>query len=312
MKLFDKLSKVSKDAYLALICCMLIRAATGLTYIFANLLPYIASYIASKHGNNENTYDYYTVKCSWLYTAFIVPCSGIVVFAGKMEQKFGMRPTTILGFILMNIGISASYFVCHSFWGMLVFYGILNGMGVGIIYTMPILCVMRWFPNNKGLVNGLVAFAFGTSGIIFNPLSTYIINPKNIPIDPDTGFLYQNDVLNNIPSYFWKISLIYSFIAFLSMFYFKNPPSWNQNMEADLIPNENEDKNQDKEKLIISNEKEKLIISNASDFSIVCSWLFMNLWFTFLLNMITAPYVNSQWKEFNNQYLGITDDRLLS
>ncbi len=117
MKLFDKLSKDTKEAYLALICCMLIRAATGLTYIFANLLPYIASYIASKHGNNENTYDYYTVKCSWLYTAFIVPCSGIVVFAGKMEQKFGMRPTTILGFILMNIGISASYFVCHSFWG---------------------------------------------------------------------------------------------------------------------------------------------------------------------------------------------------
>eukprot|EP01084_Bolivina_argentea_P158371 275885_1 len=208
--------------------------------------------MASQNGNNETEYDYYTQQCSWIYTAFILPCNAIILFAGKMEQKFGMRTTTIFGFILMNIGISSSYFVCHSFWGMFFLYGIINGCGVGIIFSMPILCSMRWFPNNKGLVNGLISFAFGTTGIIFNPLSTYLINPKNKSIDSNIGFLNQYDVLNNIPSYFWKISLIYSFIGVISMFYFKNPSCLYNNMnEMDMNmikTNDSETQNNNNEK----------------------------------------------------------------
>ena len=160
-----------------------------------------------------------------------------------MEQKFGMRTTMMIGLITMNIGIASSYFLCHSFWGLLISYGLITGTGVGITFTMPILCAMRWWPNNKGFVNGLISFAFGTTGIIFNPLSTYFINPQNKPIDADTGFLNEPDVLDNIPLYFYKMALIYFSVGLLSMIYFKNPPSDYENVkdiDLQLMKDENE------------------------------------------------------------------------
>ncbi|CAG0906459.1 unnamed protein product [Cyprideis torosa] len=47
--------------------------------------------------------------------------------------------------------------------------------------------VLSWFPEHKGLVNGVVLGGYGLSGLLFNFVITVYINPDNLSVDPDTG-----------------------------------------------------------------------------------------------------------------------------
>lgn len=42
-----------------------------------------------------------------------------------------------------------------------------------------------WFPESPGLVSGLVIGGFGLGGLVFNNVSTLIINPTNIKESSD-------------------------------------------------------------------------------------------------------------------------------
>ena len=54
----------------------------------------------------------------------------------------------------------------------MVFYSLVAGLGVGTTYTTPMIAGWTWFPKNKGLVNGLTLFGFGTGAFIFNIVGT--------------------------------------------------------------------------------------------------------------------------------------------
>ena len=114
-KWVDKFRRYPKEAYLCLLAAMIIRAVTGIQYVFGNLLPYIASYLASKHGNTQEKYDQYTQDASWLYTAFITPCNCCFVVGALMERRIGLRATTLIGITLMNLGLFLTYFTCDTF-----------------------------------------------------------------------------------------------------------------------------------------------------------------------------------------------------
>eukprot|EP01084_Bolivina_argentea_P200094 342224_1 len=321
----------NKYAILALFSAMLLRSITGLGYIFGNLLPYIASYMASKNGNTTADYEYYTEQCSWLYTAYNIQNAFFILVGAKLEQRIGLRKTAVAGLIIMNIGVLLSYFTCNSFWGMLITYGILTGIGAQMVFPTTILCAMSWFPNHKGIINGIVSFCTGVTGIVFNPVSTLLINPNNKAMDSNDGFLNQHDVLMNLQSYFWKIGLIYSSLSIIGVIFLKYPEAYDENNSSntdeismqkltltDVLDEHNNSlnaKRDDKSAADDENEKTTLL-NDSTDHKVVpfklCSWLFVNLWMTFLCNILVAPYINSQWKEFNNVHLGITDDYLLS
>jgi len=53
--------------------------------------------------------------------------------------------------------------------------------GIGMVYWTPIMCGWEWFPENKGLISGLVVAGFGFGAFIFGFISTGIVNPNNVP-----------------------------------------------------------------------------------------------------------------------------------
>ena len=53
---------------------------------------------------------------------------------------------------------------------------------------------MRWFPKQKGLVNGFIVGGFGMGAFMFNQIQTAYLNPKNLSLD-DSGF-FTNDEVN--------------------------------------------------------------------------------------------------------------------
>jgi len=56
------------------------------------------------------------------------------------------------------------------------FYSLISGMGVGLAYSTPMQAGWTWFPNRKGLINGLTLFGFGTATFVFNRISTNLFN----------------------------------------------------------------------------------------------------------------------------------------
>jgi hypothetical protein len=53
---------------------------------------------------------------------------------------------------------------------------------------VPIICSWEWFPDNKGLVGGLILSGYGFGAFVFGFISTAIVNPDNESVDyPEDG-----------------------------------------------------------------------------------------------------------------------------
>ena len=89
-------------------------------------------------------------------------------FVGRWQERIGVRRMVTIGTILFVLNILIITFASHI--SMLYLWAFLNGTASSFIYTPAITSVQRWFPERRGLVSGVVNFAFGISAAIMSPL----------------------------------------------------------------------------------------------------------------------------------------------
>ncbi len=104
-----------------------------------------------------------------------------MIFAGKLQQKYGPKKISILGGVLVGTGAILSAFMEGNFWGLFVTYGIIYGAGIGFAYVCPIATAAAWFPDKKGMINGIAVAGFGAGSFIFNYLVEWFA-AINIPV----------------------------------------------------------------------------------------------------------------------------------
>jgi MFS family permease len=75
------------------------------------------------------------------------------------------------GFIVGSLGIQT-----HQFWLLVLGYGVLGGVGLGIGYISPVSTLIKWFPDRPGLATGLAIMGFGGGAMIASPLSVALMN----------------------------------------------------------------------------------------------------------------------------------------
>lgn len=63
---------------------------------------------------------------------------------------------------------------------------------------IPISNCWKYFPNNKGLVGGIIVSGVGMGTFVFNLVSTYLVNPNSENANNDG--LFPEDVAENLPS----------------------------------------------------------------------------------------------------------------
>ena len=172
----------------------------GSLYTWSNLNVYFASYL--KHNGNDNL----TPED----TSFLMPCIFLVqycfmTFGVKLGNKIGPRLVTLIGVCLMYI----SYFIMiifKNYYLVLLSMGIF-GMGDGIANLSLIKNCWKYFPNNAGLVNGIIIGGLGISSCVLTPIADYlIINPKKI--EPTDGF-YDKNVADNLLKYLYFILILF-------------------------------------------------------------------------------------------------------
>jgi OFA family oxalate/formate antiporter-like MFS transporter len=89
----------------------------------------------------------------------------------KIDKAVGPRLTSLFGCSLHVLGVFLSSFQTRLA-PFILCYSLLAGLGVGIVYTVPMRAGWTWFPNSIGLVNGICLFGFGAGALVFNKVGT--------------------------------------------------------------------------------------------------------------------------------------------
>jgi MFS transporter, OFA family, oxalate/formate antiporter len=83
---------------------------------------------------------------------------------GWLVERFGARFLVTLGCILSGLGWVLSAQVT-SVSGLYLTYGLLCGVGTGIVYVGIVGLMLKWFPDRRGLATGVVAAGYGIGAI---------------------------------------------------------------------------------------------------------------------------------------------------
>ena len=128
------------------------------------------------------SYSYYELSAldlMWPFLIFLACFAISMPLAGGYIEKYGPRKTVMVGGALTGFGwIMTS--IASSIKMVIVGYGIVGGVGVGIIYGVPIAMAVRWFPDRRGLAVGLTVFGFGFSTLFFVQIAYVLITASGV------------------------------------------------------------------------------------------------------------------------------------
>ena len=87
---------------------------------------------------------------------------------GTWVESVGPRRAALVGSVLWSSALltTAAGVHCHSLPLVYLGWGVLGGMGWGLLYLSPVSAVMKWFPDRRGLATGLALSAFGAGAAI--------------------------------------------------------------------------------------------------------------------------------------------------
>jgi OFA family oxalate/formate antiporter-like MFS transporter len=99
------------------------------------------------------------------FSILIVLQTFLSPFQGFMVDRFGPRILISVGSVLTGLSwVLASQ--TSSVWGIYLTYGLLGGIGTGIIYIGVVGLMVRWFPDRRGFATGIVAAGYGMGAIL--------------------------------------------------------------------------------------------------------------------------------------------------
>lgn len=133
----------------------------------------------------------------------------------------------LLGGTIAISGIYASSYTTDLA-TFIALYGTLSGIGTGMTYMIPLVCCMEYFPNNKGLISGIIMGSYGLGSFIFNIVATKIVNPNgenaDIKTDDPNLNLFSPAVANRVPVMLRILCMVWVGLVLLSACLISIPP----------------------------------------------------------------------------------------
>ncbi|MCX7642048.1 MAG: OFA family MFS transporter [Elusimicrobiales bacterium] len=157
-----------------LINSFLIMLVGGTVYSYSIFRKPLEEYL-----NITSIQSGFPFKVFLILFAFSMPLSGYLI------ERIGVRKTYVLGSLLITSSWVSSYFI-NSIICFVLTYGVLGGIGTGILYGVPLKIVSLWFSDKKGIATGITVAGFGLSSFIASQIFKFLI--LNYPLN--TSFFY--------------------------------------------------------------------------------------------------------------------------
>ncbi len=103
----------------------------------------------------------------------------------------------VAGFLISALGL-----YLRQYWMVVVGYGFVGGIGLGIGYISPVSTLIKWFPDRPGLSTGIAIMGFGGGALIASPLTNQLLTAF--------GATGDNPDVNGIAQTFLVMGLIYA------------------------------------------------------------------------------------------------------
>ena len=108
------------------------------------------------------------------FTIVTATTSIAMIPVGRWLDRKGPKIVASVGGLLIGVSYVLTGFALNMYMVYLTF-GVLNGIGTAMCYVTPITTGMKWFPDKKGLVAGIAAFAFGFGTAFLAPFISFLI-----------------------------------------------------------------------------------------------------------------------------------------
>lgn len=97
---------------------------------------------------------------------------------GTRVDHFGPRWAMLVATVCFCSGLLIAGFGASvgQYWLVLLGYGVVGGIGLGIGYISPVSTLIKWFPDRPGMATGLAIMGFGGGALIASPWSSSLLH----------------------------------------------------------------------------------------------------------------------------------------
>ena len=189
--LIEKNKKTLKDGILTLIGNELHRICFGCVMVIFNLTTYLMSYL--RHYQDEKTitlqYTYFLGPIMSITMGLFTPC------VGAIENKIGLKFSVILGGVLLIWSNLILYFSKSYYVDLFAFFIIALGSAMGALLSRNL---MGYFFHVRGKLSGILSVIGSLVSAAYNEIGEkWIVNPKSEEAIVDNMF-YSFEVSSNL------------------------------------------------------------------------------------------------------------------
>lgn len=98
-------------------------------------------------------------------------------FGGTLVERKGPRWAMTVALVCFSSGflIAALGAATEQYWLIVLGYGFVGGIGLGIGYISPVSTLIKWFPDRPGMATGIAIMGFGGGALIASPWSAQML-----------------------------------------------------------------------------------------------------------------------------------------
>ncbi len=152
------------------------------------------------------TYNLSTAQTQIIFGTIISVFTLTMIGASRLLNNPGPRAVATFSGLLFFTGYLVAYLSKGEFLVIWLGVGLLGGVGTGLGYLVCLSVPVKWYPEKKGLITGLVVAGFGAGAIVL----TYL-----------TEFLLSRDV--DVLKIFLYAGILYGLLITLSAQFIKEP-----------------------------------------------------------------------------------------
>jgi MFS family permease len=158
--------------------------------------------------------DWKLSTIGWVFSLAIVFLGLSAAMFGSWLERVGPRKAMFVSALCFGGGfeIGAIGIATHQFWLLLLGYGVIGGIGLGLGYISPVTTLIRWFPDRPGMATGMAIMGFGGGAMIASPLSTMLMAR------------FKSDVAPGVAPTFVTLGILYFCFMMFGVFTVRVPP----------------------------------------------------------------------------------------
>lgn len=145
---------------------------TGFIHIWSIFQPYVMADVG--WTQTQSSLCFYTALCCFVIGSIV---------GGRIESRIGSKSVVAIGGAIFSAGVILSAFmILPSPIPMYLTYGVMQGFGQGMVYTVVVATAQKWFPDRTGFASGIIVSMNGLCGLILSPICKALLSASGVKL----------------------------------------------------------------------------------------------------------------------------------